>query len=47
MAEILSRRFDELSPVGGIPACTVCSIPAAFNDGESRTLYDDVDDSMD
>lgn len=44
--EIASRRFDESSPPGGVPPCApaACSAPAAFNDGEPRAQYDDVDD---
>ena len=47
MEEILSRKFDEATPVGGIPACepsgTSCS--AIGIDGvETRPLFDDVDD---
>ena len=46
--EILSRRFDENTPLGGIPACspatTPCSAAAAFDDGETRARFDDVDD---
>lgn len=44
--EILTKRFDENSPSGGIPACnpggTVCG--ALGSDGETRSTYDDVDD---
>lgn len=50
--EILSKRFDELTPVGGVPACstlatnpaTDCTSEAAFDEGESRDQFDDVDD---
>lgn len=48
LEEIASRRFDEHTPVGGVPPCgaggTPCSDPAAFDDGEARALFDDVDD---
>ena len=48
MEEILGRRYDERSPSGGVPPCstatTACSIAAAFNDGEVRAQFDDVDD---
>lgn len=48
MEEILGRRYDEGSPSGGIPPCstttTACSAAAAFNDGETRAQFDDVDD---
>ncbi len=47
MEEILSRRFDEATPVGGIPACepggTSCSA-IGVDAGETRPLFDDVDD---
>ena len=44
--EILSRRFDEASPPGGVPPCdgVTCSDAASFDDGETRAEYDDVDD---
>ena len=42
--QILARRFDELTPLGGVPACNPCSAAGAFDDGETRTMYDDVDD---
>jgi len=48
MEEVLARRYDEHAPSGGQPPCspstTACSAANAFNDGESRTEYDDVDD---
>ena len=48
MEEILGRRYDEQSPSGGAPACststTACSPAGAFNDGEARAQFDDVDD---
>ena len=48
MQEILARRFDAHTPPGGIPACSIratpCSLSNAFNDGESRANFDDVDD---
>jgi MSHA pilin protein MshD len=48
LEEILARRYDENSPSGGVPPCTpsstACSAPGAFNDGEIRAEYDDVDD---
>jgi len=47
MEEILARRFDEATPVGGIPACvpsgTACTA-IGLDSGETRTLFDDVDD---
>ena len=48
MEDILSKRYDENTPLGGVPACspttTACSSSANFNDGESRAQFDDVDD---
>jgi len=48
MEEILARRYDEHSPLGGPPPCSTttvaCSAPAAFGDGETRAEFDDVDD---
>ena len=50
--EILTKRFDENTPVGGQPACTnsTCSVTLGVDklaDGitdETRDLFDDVDD---
>ena len=46
LEEILSKRFDENSPVGGIPECypggAVCGLIGT--DSEVRAEYDDVDD---
>lgn len=44
--EILAKPFDELTPLGGVPACNPCSVPAALgaDAGETRTSFDDVDD---
>jgi MSHA pilin protein MshD len=51
MDEIITKRFDEQSPIGGTPACDASSCsatlgPDALPSGatESRTDYDDVDD---
>ena len=47
VSEIIGRRYDENSPLGGIPPCGAPSAAAcstSFNDGESRASYDDVDD---
>ena len=48
MEEILARRFDEHSALGGVPPCStttiVCSASGAFSDGEPRAEFDDVDD---
>lgn len=46
MEEILSKKFDELTPEGGIPACTACS-PVMGSESETRDLYNDVDDYND
>lgn len=47
LEEIMSRRFDEMTPSGGVPPCslatTACSV-ALGSDGESRSNFDDVDD---
>lgn len=43
MGEILSKKFDELTPEGGLPACTSCSTSLGA-DSETRDSYDDVDD---
>lgn len=43
MEEILSKRYDELTPEGGLPPCTTCSATLG-PDGETRPDYDDVDD---
>lgn len=47
--EILSRPFDENTPLGGVPACDSAGAPACTTamglDGETnRADYDDVDD---
>lgn len=50
MDEILSKRFDENAPIGGVPTCldsSNCTLRANFgaDTGElSRVDYDDVDD---
>ena len=48
MEDIMGKRYDENTPIGGVPACspstTPCSLAANFNDGESRHQFDDVDD---
>ena len=46
MDEILAKAYDETTPVGGVPPCTVCTPTASFGeDGtETRINYDDVDD---
>ncbi|WP_054340425.1 type IV pilus modification PilV family protein [Neptunomonas antarctica] len=50
--EIITKRFDENTPVGGYPACTIASCSSTLgvdklSDGvtdETRDLFDDVDD---
>lgn len=43
--EILSKRYDENTPIGGVPAVTVTSCASLGKDGiEVRATYDDVDD---
>lgn len=46
LEEISSRRYDELTPVGGVPICNPCTASGLFGaDGaETRQDYDDVDD---
>ena len=42
--QISARKYDELTPEGGVPRCAPCSLESAFDDGETRANYDDVDD---
>jgi MSHA pilin protein MshD len=43
--EILTKRFAENTPVGGVPADTSASVCTVGSEpGESRRKYDDVDD---
>ncbi|MFV1982854.1 MAG: prepilin-type N-terminal cleavage/methylation domain-containing protein [Thiohalomonadales bacterium] len=53
MEEILNKRFDEASGQGGLPRCgssdtgsLACTSVGSFgaDSGETRSLYDDVDD---
>jgi len=44
MDEILSKRYDELTPDGGVPPCSPCSTTLGAETGETRATYDDVDD---
>ena len=44
--EIISRRYDEETPIGGFPRKTGCSIGTDTGEN-SRTDYDDVDDYND
>lgn len=47
MEEIMSHRYDDATPVGGVPACsastTACSAVGPES-GEVRSTFDDVDD---
>lgn len=44
--EIMARRFDETTPLGGVPPCSpttvACTGPGP--EGETRAQFDDVDD---
>lgn len=47
--EIMARRYDEVTPLGGVPPCapggTPCTAAGSLgSDGEPRAQYDDVDD---
>lgn len=44
--EIMARRYDEATPVGGVPPCspTTVACSAIGADGEVRVEFDDVDD---
>lgn len=42
--EILGKRFDEATPVGGVPPCTASCSTVSGPEGESRADFDDVDD---
>ncbi len=46
LEEILARRFDENTPVGGLPPCSALAVSCSSlgNDAETRSSYDDVDD---
>jgi len=48
LEQILARRYDENTPIGGVPACSPLTVPcssaANFDDGEPRAQFDDVDD---
>ncbi|EAW32997.1 putative Mannose-sensitive agglutinin (MSHA) biogenesis protein MshD (pilus type IV) [marine gamma proteobacterium HTCC2143] len=48
MDEILSKKFDDTTPMGGVPACVACTASGNFgSEAESRSSYDDVDDYHD
>ena len=44
--EIVARRYDEATPLGGVPPCspTTVACSAIGVDGEVRSEFDDVDD---
>lgn len=42
MDEILAQKYDEATPVGGVPPASGCTINA--EEGSDRSTYDDVDD---
>lgn len=44
--EIMARRYDEATPLGGVPPCSPATVPctAVGADGEPRAEFDDVDD---
>lgn len=50
MTEIISRKFDEASPAGGVPMCNTSTCTPHINlgpdagEGTNRQLFDDVDD---
>jgi len=47
LEEILTKGFDENTPVGGIPACSAATIACGSigpEAGETRATFDDVDD---
>lgn len=44
--EIGARRYDQATPIGGVPPCSPATAPCGSvgNDGEPRAQFDDVDD---
>jgi MSHA pilin protein MshD len=47
MDEAMGKRYAENTPIGGVPACAdavACGEGSFGPDGESRDLFDDVDD---
>ncbi len=47
LEEIMGHRYDEATPVGGVPACAPGTTPCSAigpESGESRPTFDDVDD---
>ena len=47
LEEAAARRFDESSPVGGVPPCSAVTVACSAigpDAGETRATFDDVDD---
>lgn len=46
MEEIMARRYDEATPLGGVPPCSPATVPcgAPGVEGEARSAFDDLDD---
>lgn len=46
MDEVLAKRYDHLTPLGGVPPCVTCTAAGSLGPegAESRTSYNDVDD---
>lgn len=44
MDEILAKPYDDTTPLGGLPACTGCTLSLGPETGETRLNFDDVDD---
>jgi MSHA pilin protein MshD len=47
LEEIMARRYDEVTPLGGVPPCSLATTPCSATlgpDGETRSSFDDVDD---
>ncbi|UZE95778.1 type IV pilus modification PilV family protein [Alkalimarinus alittae] len=42
--EILSKKYDSSTPLGGVPASTTITCPIPAGGGGNRALYDNVDD---
>ena len=42
----MARRFDETTPIGGVPPCAPATTPCGGigSDGETRAEFDDIDD---
>jgi MSHA pilin protein MshD len=46
LEEIMARRYDEATPLGGVPPCAPVTVActAVGSEGETRAQFDDVDD---